>query len=156
MRASDDREDMTVTAPARAEPTPLDHLEPERYRVQFTATEEYVRLVEEAKALLSHAVPKVRLEELHLRAMRALVAELKKKKYAVSSVRGSSRVPSSVNSSSVEARGGEPTDSPAADAPPRVASMTRNELTDAPDELEQHDQLHTRRRGRYCPARSSD
>jgi len=52
---------------------------PERYRVQFTATEEYVHLVEEAKALLSHAVPNVSLEELQLRAMRALVTELNKR-----------------------------------------------------------------------------
>jgi hypothetical protein len=48
-------------------------LEPERYKVQFTATEEYVRLVEEAKALLSHAVPHVTLEEIQLRAMRTFV-----------------------------------------------------------------------------------
>ena len=66
----------------RVDPTPLEGLEPERYKVQFTATEEYVRLVEEAKSLLSHAVPNVTLEELQMRAMRALVAELKKKKYA--------------------------------------------------------------------------
>ena len=57
-------------------------LAPERYKVQFTATEEYVRLVEEAKALLSHAAPGLALEELHLRAMRALVSDLKKRKYA--------------------------------------------------------------------------
>jgi 5-methylcytosine-specific restriction endonuclease McrA len=50
--------------------------------VQFTATEEYVRLVDQAKALLSHAVPRLTLEELQLRALRALVAELTKKKYA--------------------------------------------------------------------------
>jgi hypothetical protein len=70
-----------VAAPERVDPTALESLEPERYKVQFTATEEYVRLVEEAKALLSHAVPNVTLEELQMRAMRALVAELRKKKY---------------------------------------------------------------------------
>jgi hypothetical protein len=86
----DPEEPATVTAPERAEPTTraaAGHrgamLErPERYKVQFTATEEYVRLVEEAKALLSHAAPNVSLAELQLRAMRALVAELNKKKYA--------------------------------------------------------------------------
>jgi 5-methylcytosine-specific restriction endonuclease McrA len=57
-------------------------LAPERYKVQFTATEEYVRLVDEAKALLSHAASQLTLEELQLHAMRTLVAELKKKKYA--------------------------------------------------------------------------
>jgi hypothetical protein len=61
-------------APARAEP--------QRYRVQFEASEEYVDLVERAKALLSHAAPGAGLVELHRRAMRALVAELEREKYA--------------------------------------------------------------------------
>jgi hypothetical protein len=73
----------TPHAPARARLNATEQaLAPERYKVQFTATEEYVRLVEEAKALLSHASPGVALEELHLRAMRALVSTLKKQKYA--------------------------------------------------------------------------
>jgi 5-methylcytosine-specific restriction endonuclease McrA len=50
--------------------------------VQFTATDEYVRLVDEAKALLSHVVPNATLDDIQLRAMRAFVAELKKRKYA--------------------------------------------------------------------------
>jgi hypothetical protein len=58
-------------------------LAPQRYKVQFTATQEYVDLLEQAKDLLSHAVPDRSIEEVHLRAMRALVAELKKRKYAV-------------------------------------------------------------------------
>ena len=65
---------MEPTAPAR--------LEPERYKVQFTASEEYVKLVDEAKALLSHSDRRLGLDELHLRAMRALVAELQHKKRA--------------------------------------------------------------------------
>jgi len=56
---------------------------PQRYVVQFTTTEEYVKLVERARALLSNALPSAALEELHLRAMQALVAELEKRKYAV-------------------------------------------------------------------------
>jgi hypothetical protein len=56
---------------------------PQRYQVQFTASEEYVALLEEAKALLAHALPSRDLAEVHLRAMRAFVAELKKRKYAV-------------------------------------------------------------------------
>jgi hypothetical protein len=59
-------------------PSPL---APERYKIQFTASQEYVELLEEAKALLAHAVPSRSLEEVHLRAMRTLVAELKKQKY---------------------------------------------------------------------------
>jgi hypothetical protein len=58
-------------------------LSPERYRVQFTAGEEYVALVDEARALLSHSSPRATLDEIQLRAMRVLVAELKRQKYAV-------------------------------------------------------------------------
>jgi hypothetical protein len=79
----------TAEAPT-AEPALLEapapaRLEPQRYRVQFTASEEYVKLVEEAKALLAHARPRVGLDEIHLRALRVLVTELKKQKYAVTS-----------------------------------------------------------------------
>ncbi|HEY8945272.1 MAG TPA: HNH endonuclease [Polyangiaceae bacterium] len=55
-----------------------------RYAVQFTACQEYVDLVERARYLLSHVVPGRTLEEVHLRAMRLLVAELEKRKFAVS------------------------------------------------------------------------
>jgi hypothetical protein len=64
----------------RAEPS--SELAPQRYAVQFTATEEYVRLVEEAQALLSHAAPAATLAEIQLRALRAFVAALRKQKYA--------------------------------------------------------------------------
>jgi hypothetical protein len=78
-----------LTAPARANSTAPDPvaehrapepLAPERYKVQFTATAEYVRLVEEAKALLSHAAPRATLDEIHLRALRTFVTLLKKQK----------------------------------------------------------------------------
>jgi hypothetical protein len=79
----------TETAP-QAEPAALparaglpDPLSPERYRVQFTAGEEYVKLVEKARALLSHSAPRATLDEIQLRAMRALVAKLERQKYAV-------------------------------------------------------------------------
>jgi hypothetical protein len=81
----------TGSAPARSdadampsEPTSASalRLEPQRYKLQFEASEEYVELVEKAKALLSQTAPRVDLGELHLRAMRALVAELERKKYA--------------------------------------------------------------------------
>ena len=54
---------------------------PLRYGVQFSAEEEYVQLVERAKALLSHAHSKSTLEEIHLRAMRLLVADLEKRRF---------------------------------------------------------------------------
>jgi hypothetical protein len=63
-----------LAAPAR--------LEPQRYRVQFTASDEYVKLVEKAQALLSHSAERIPLDELQLRAMRTFVAELERKKRA--------------------------------------------------------------------------
>ncbi|HVJ19588.1 MAG TPA: HNH endonuclease [Polyangiaceae bacterium] len=74
----------TEAPPAMESPAPA-RLESERYKVQFTAGDEYVKLVEEAKALLSHSDPRISLDELHLRAMRALVADLQRKKQAATS-----------------------------------------------------------------------
>jgi hypothetical protein len=54
-----------------------------RYKVQFTAGQEYVELLEQATDLLGPAVAKSDLEEVHLRALRLLVAALKKQKYAI-------------------------------------------------------------------------
>ena len=157
----------TVAAPERVDPTAVKRLEPERYKVQFTATEEYVRLVEEAKALLSHAVPNVTLEELQMRAMRALVAELKKKKYAT--VAGSPA--RAVESESINAlpqaasrTRHQRTDSLERDAKrPRADALERDAKQPRADGLEQHahpkdaidqvtEQPHTRQRGRHIPA----
>ena len=69
-------------APAEVESPAPARLEPERYKVQFTTGDEYVKLVEEARALLSHSDPRISLDELHLRAMRVLVADLQRKKQA--------------------------------------------------------------------------
>ena len=69
-------------APELPAPATPARLEPQRYRVQFTAGEEYVNLVERAQALQSHSAERVALDELALRAMRALVAELGRDKRA--------------------------------------------------------------------------
>ena len=55
--------------PALARPEATAVTGPLRYGVQFSAEEEYVQLVERARALLSHAHNKSTLEEIHLRAM---------------------------------------------------------------------------------------
>ncbi len=55
---------------------------PERFKVQFTASQEYVDLLQEARDLASHALPSGSLEQLHLQAMRLLVAQLKKRRCA--------------------------------------------------------------------------
>jgi hypothetical protein len=58
-----------------------------------------VELVERAKALLSHRTPRTDLSELHLRAMRTLVAELERQKYAVTA-RPRRRAPGSTQAGS--------------------------------------------------------
>ena len=60
---------------------------PQRYKVQFTASQEYVDLLEQARDLLSHVVPARDLEQVQLRAMRALVAELRKRRCAATTTR---------------------------------------------------------------------
>ncbi len=65
------------TAPARNQAVVTG---PQRHSVQFTASQEYVNLVERAKALLSHTGGTA-LEELHLRAMQCLVGQLERRKY---------------------------------------------------------------------------
>jgi hypothetical protein len=55
----------------------------QRYAVQFTATAEHVALVERAQALLSSSREGASVAEVHLRAMRELVAALEKRKYGV-------------------------------------------------------------------------
>jgi hypothetical protein len=51
--------------------------------MQFGTVEEHVQLVERARALLARERPSVGLGELHLEAMKLLVATLEKKKFAV-------------------------------------------------------------------------
>jgi 5-methylcytosine-specific restriction endonuclease McrA len=56
---------------------------PQQYHMQFSTTEEHVQLVERARALLARERPGAALGELHVQAMRLLVAALEKKKFAV-------------------------------------------------------------------------
>jgi 5-methylcytosine-specific restriction endonuclease McrA len=51
--------------------------------LQFGTSEEHVQLIERARALLSRARPGVTLGELHLEAMKLLVASLEKRRFAV-------------------------------------------------------------------------
>ena len=53
----------------------------QRYKVEFTGSQEYVDLLNRAQDLLSHAIPDRSLEEVHLRALRLLVERLEKRKY---------------------------------------------------------------------------
>jgi hypothetical protein len=56
---------------------------PQRYQMQFTTSEEHARLVDRAKLLLARERPRATLGELHLEAMKLLVASLEKRKFAV-------------------------------------------------------------------------
>jgi 5-methylcytosine-specific restriction endonuclease McrA len=136
-----------LTAPARANSTAPDpvpehrapeSLAPERFKVQFTATAEYVRLVEEAKALLSHAAPRATLDEIHLRALRTFVTLLKKQKY-----------------STAEAPSHQPQSDVACELPAAQGHTPKVE----PVRVEEGTQAHhprqdrqRRRRGRHIPA----
>ena len=53
---------------------------PLRYRVQFTASQEFVDLLEEASRLIGHETPRATLPEIQVRALRALVQELRTRK----------------------------------------------------------------------------
>jgi hypothetical protein len=123
-------------------------LEPVQYKVQFTASEEYVRLVDQAKALLSHAVPGVTLEELQLRAMRSLVSELSKTKYAALSGSperhgAAEAAHAKTDPDAPEPRANEP-------AVPDPAS----EVEDEDEDSHEHgsEGRNPRQRGRYIPA----
>ena len=90
--ASADAAGADVAAPAR----------PLRYKVQFTADQDYVDLVEEAFDLFGHDRRRPDLPELHRRALRLLVEQLKRRKRAAKKEqvgperRASSRAPTDV------------------------------------------------------------
>jgi hypothetical protein len=76
----------SLPAPARVERPWLARLPvtgPQQYQVQFSTTEEHVQLIERAKALLARRAPGKSLGELHLQAMKLLVATLEKQRFAV-------------------------------------------------------------------------
>jgi hypothetical protein len=125
-----------TTVPAAADAKPAQPLEPELFKVQFTASEEYVRLIDEAQALLSHAAPRATLEEIHLRAMRTFVASLKKQKYATREPSGAPDVtPASLSTTDLQAESGSLSTTRALRAPSPTAPSSRR-----------------RRRGRHIPA----
>jgi hypothetical protein len=62
---------------------------PLRYKVQFTATEEYVELVERARALLSKRRGPASIDEIQLEALRVFVTSLEKKRYGAGARRQS-------------------------------------------------------------------
>jgi 5-methylcytosine-specific restriction endonuclease McrA len=82
--SDDDRQD-TVTGPrdvVDGAPGSEPRLSAMRFKVQFTASEEYVASMNEALDLLSHEMSTRDIAEIHARAMALLVAVLRKKKCA--------------------------------------------------------------------------
>jgi hypothetical protein len=72
-----------VTRTCAGKPAFTSGLATQRFGVQFTASQEYVDLVQRAFDLLSHQDPSRSLSELHLRAMRLLVRDLEWCKYGI-------------------------------------------------------------------------
>ena len=107
--------------------------------MQFTASQQYVDLLEEAKDLLAAGLKKISLEEVHLHALRELVVELKKRKC------GATTKPRAVPSGDLtRAPAGEPECVPT-HAPLPTADRNRNKPRPAPNPP------HPRQRGRYIP-----
>jgi hypothetical protein len=115
------------------EPAPA-RLTPQRYKVQFTASDEYVKLVEEAQALLSSSAGSTTLHDLQLRAMRALVTELKRQKYAVTA-------------RPRKGAGGTPAPAPETPEAEHAGATVPNDALKP-----MHEPEPERRRGRYIPA----
>jgi 5-methylcytosine-specific restriction endonuclease McrA len=157
VQANDTGEELTTTdlaapaTPARVTSTAPDptgagyrvpeSLAPERYKVQFTATAEYVRLVEEAKALLAHAAPRASLDEIHLRALRAFVTLLRKQKYAIAETPSHQAHP--------DVAGEPPT---AQREQPTFEPAPVEEGTEAHQPRQGRQDCQRRQRGRYIPA----
>jgi 5-methylcytosine-specific restriction endonuclease McrA len=112
---------------------------PQRYKVQFTATAEYVELVERAQALLSSTSDGAALAEVHLRAMRELVDLLEKRKYAVGARARRAATPSTGTAQAPDCAPGDAR-VPSAESVPRQ-----------PRDLAARDNV-PRQRGRYIPA----
>jgi 5-methylcytosine-specific restriction endonuclease McrA len=70
-----------VDAPLSNAPKPV---APLRYHVQFTASERYVELLEEARNLLQHQVPDRDVARVHELAMATFVEQLRKRRQAAS------------------------------------------------------------------------
>jgi hypothetical protein len=104
---------------------------PQQYQMQFTTSEEHVKLVERAKALLARERPGLALGEVHLEAMKLLVATLEKRKFAVTA---RPRKPARISQPAEEAAKSAESSAQEPAREPRQSALT------------------PRQRGRYVPA----
>jgi len=88
-----------------------------RYRVQFTADQAYVELLEEARNLLQHQLPTRDLVAVQRRALELLVHKLRQRQYAASE-RSRPKAAEPVNGT----RQAQPTPTPALQSPPQAAT----------------------------------
>jgi hypothetical protein len=72
---------LEIRPPARPVVVPLS---PERFKIQFTATQETRELLQRAQALLRHQIPSGDVGEVMAKALKVLVRELEKDKIAAS------------------------------------------------------------------------
>jgi hypothetical protein len=86
---TDETEDWSAKNSEGAAGEPVDaeeHQRALRYRVQFTASQEFVDLLEEASDLIGHETQRATLPEIQTRALRALVQQLRARKRAATKV----------------------------------------------------------------------
>jgi 5-methylcytosine-specific restriction endonuclease McrA len=149
--SSADKDAVSVNADASRQ-TPLAKpvtLSPQRYRVQFTAGEEYVKLVEEARALLSHAAPRATVDEIHVRAMRALLTELKRQKHAATTRKQES---GRGTPAAGESGGGSRSTAQNGSARPSDSGCERSSSDSEPGPTLEVEAEQPRQRGRHVPA----
>jgi hypothetical protein len=139
--------------PVRAELRPITG--PQQYQMQFSTSEEHVLLVERAKALLARAAPGKSLGEIHLQAMRLLVAALEKQKFAVTERPKSSQkshVDGRLTANETAATAVELRQGKVAPAVAKVIPPSRHPEVSAPAAESAAAPLQTRQRGRHIPA----
>jgi hypothetical protein len=126
---------------------------PQLFQVQFGTVEEHVHLVERAKALLARTRPRITLGEIHLEAMKVLVAALEKRKFAVTE-RPRSHVETSEDdkrsTAGARRRGDASKDGEASEDGGPLTELAR-QRSDA-SETGQPSTAEPRQRGRYIPA----
>jgi hypothetical protein len=128
----------TRASPARVDAPSSKPLVPLRYRVEFTASQEYVERLEEARNLLQHQVPDRDVARIHELAMAVFVQHLRKRRQAA--VTRTRRGAASVEPAPPE----RVTEAPGEAAPERVTECASGEA--APERVPQrHVPAATRR-----------
>jgi 5-methylcytosine-specific restriction endonuclease McrA len=132
-------------------PAPLDLppvTGPQQYQVQFSTVEEHAQLVERARALLARERSGVTLGELHLEAMKLLVATLEKRQFAVTDRPPRQRGATPQLDTPPRQRGA----TPQLDTPPRQRGATPQLDTPPRQRGAKRKETTPPRRSRYIPA----